>query len=629
MFFKVINKGNLNFSVGLSDLTVIDIVHGHEEPYIGMEMYSIVNITNLDYRPARDVTLRFFVNSVLFVNKVIEVINYTECVELNLSWYSENSYVSLDIILDPYNNIRESNESNNSFNTFLNQIERPMVPFATLDADITEIIVYTSVAFNASGSKADTPITDYKYDFGDGHVTDWLNVSVINHTYTKIGIYYASVIIKDNYGQVSDSSTTIRIEVKPIPIPPVKPIAAFNYFYLPKDEKMTVITNITFSGTLSYSDDDVVTNCSWNFGDGTVLVTDMTPVSYIFSEDGIYNVTLVVFDSRGLKSDMASLIIVIENIDPTARIGMDKSEITSGERIIFSGAGTTDPDDDEINDLIYQWDFPDGTYYGRYITYEFQNPGEYIITLKVTDDDNGSHSISKTVNVIFINNTDIEEESEKDKELSFIQNNWIWVVSIGMVMLLLVFLAIKVIIERRKNRYQRLIKEHKELSSRVEKRQMQRSYKEARKNMHRCIDGRELMDFTINGSQENEKEGEIEYSSIESETFASDNHDLFGSSLYMEEFMDKDNDFQDEDELEKRIQDSLNELEKPDVIDVYKYKQDGNGSGYRGKIEDKLGSDEGKVEEEEWEGDEDWTEEWDDIEEVEEKDGEEIIEDWD
>ena len=53
--------------------------------------------------------------------------------------------------------------------------------------------------------------------------------------------------------------------------------------------------------------------------------------------------------------------------------------------IDFDGSGSTDPDGDIVS---WDWDFGDGnTSSGEQVTYAYAEPGEYIVTLTVTDDD--------------------------------------------------------------------------------------------------------------------------------------------------------------------------------------------------------------------------------------------------
>jgi PKD repeat protein len=77
--------------------------------------------------------------------------------------------------------------------------------------------------------------------------------------------------------------------------------------------------------------------------------------------------------------------ITVENRPPIANAGPDKF-VTVNQTVNFDGSGSYDPDNDT---LTYKWDFGDGTSSeeknSSNITHIFQQPGNYTVTLNVSD----------------------------------------------------------------------------------------------------------------------------------------------------------------------------------------------------------------------------------------------------
>lgn len=72
----------------------------------------------------------------------------------------------------------------------------------------------------------------------------------------------------------------------------------------------------------------------------------------------------------------------IKNSPPIARVGEDRT-MEAGSTIVLSAYGSTDPDGDE---LIYTWDLGDERIAeGIMVQVQYPNPGEYIVTLTVSD----------------------------------------------------------------------------------------------------------------------------------------------------------------------------------------------------------------------------------------------------
>ena len=198
---------------------------------------------------------------------------------------------------------------------------------------------YSVVVFNASESDdADSMISDYAWDFGDGN-TD--TGDVVSHIFADPGEFSIQLTVTDAAGN-SGSSTTI-ITVNDIELPR----AAFNWSYT-NDTGGNVAgaaveglpTHFNAGGTDDNSDGPLT--YIWDFGDGT-NGTGVT-VDHTFNEtrDEAFNVILEVTDASGNKDQISY------GISPAT---MDRPDIFASE-IIFDNENPSEGDVVKISTTI-------------------------------------------------------------------------------------------------------------------------------------------------------------------------------------------------------------------------------------------------------------------------------------
>jgi PKD repeat protein len=198
---------------------------------------------------------------------------------------------------------------------------------------------YSVVVFNASESDdADSMISDYAWDFGDGN-TD--TGDVVSHIFADPGEFSIQLTVTDAAGN-SGSSTTI-ITVNDIELPR----AAFNWSYT-NDTGGNVAgaaveglpTHFNAGGTDDNSDGPLT--YTWDFGDGT-NGTGVT-VDHTFNEtrDEAFNVILEVTDASGNKDQISY------GISPAV---MDRPDLYASE-IIFDNEDPSEGDVVKISTTI-------------------------------------------------------------------------------------------------------------------------------------------------------------------------------------------------------------------------------------------------------------------------------------
>jgi len=186
-------------------------------------------------------------------------------------------------------------------------------------------------------------------------------------------------------------SDTVQVTGLPSDLPPTAD-AGGEYSGEPGDE-------IHFNGTGSYDNDDegcCIVRYDWKFYDEDIWHNDTgsTP-TYVYNTGGDYTVTLRVYDDEGDTASDTALVYVYEGL--TAIAGGPYSG-AAGELISFSGSvlGGSSP-------YTFAWDLDnDGEYddaSGASASKSWDIPGEYIISLKVTDSMQESDTDDATVTV--------------------------------------------------------------------------------------------------------------------------------------------------------------------------------------------------------------------------------------
>jgi PKD repeat protein len=139
--------------------------------------------------------------------------------------------------------------------------------------------------------------------------------------------------------------------------------------------------------------DGAVVGWSWNFGDGTT--TTQREPTHTFPGPGRYTVTLTATDNDG-ASDQSTTIVAVEappagNQPPTAAFSFDCDAL----RCSFDSDGSRD-NDGRIT--TFSWEFGDGgTASDRNPRHDYAAAGSYSVTLRVTDDDGATGTVTHQV----------------------------------------------------------------------------------------------------------------------------------------------------------------------------------------------------------------------------------------
>ena len=215
----------------------------------------------------------------------------------------------------------------------------------------------------------DGKIISYHWVFSDTDTS--VTGSEQRHSFAQPGFYTARLTVTDSSGASNSRSyDEVRIHINQQPKAD------------PGQDIVTCDGAIQFDGLGSVDADGDALTYFWDFGDGTSALGSR--VRHVFSEGGVYPVTLKVDDGTGLSnSNHSSAITVSINQPPIAKAGPSRT-VCAGEVVLFDGSGSQDPDG---GPLRYDWSFDDaGDANIVNPTMVFEKGGVYTVTLTVEDD---------------------------------------------------------------------------------------------------------------------------------------------------------------------------------------------------------------------------------------------------
>jgi len=206
----------------------------------------------------------------------------------------------------------------------------------------------------------------------------------IEKRYSKSGLYWVNLTVIDDKGARRTKNLHLRVNEPPVAN------------FVPDREEVNVGENIIFDATSSKDPDDgTLVNYTWDFGDESPAENKIK-VKHAFTSGGEKTVTLVVKDNDAAESDLFSCQIKVNN-PPLAAFTYQRKE---GNKIEFDATSSKDEGGNIVN---YKWDFDD--YYGimeakkSKMVHDYDDPGQYNVTLTVTDDKGSIGTSSQLINL--------------------------------------------------------------------------------------------------------------------------------------------------------------------------------------------------------------------------------------
>ncbi len=239
------------------------------------------------------------------------------------------------------------------------------------------------ITFDAGSSyDPDGNITSYHWAFGDGTTAEG---SEVVHTYPVIGTFGVTLTVVD-----SSNPPLFGVQSKTLVVTDCVLVA---FFALVPTSPM-VGTPATFNGTASGGTPPY--SFSWGFGDGSTATGN--PVAHTYQNNGTFSAKLTVTDSNSvIASSIRTISVLPRDIAPIARFTSSPASPSVQRLVFFDGTGSFDPDG-----FITGWDWSWGdaqTGFGPTTTHTYASPGNFTVTLTVTDDAGLTGTISMVVRV--------------------------------------------------------------------------------------------------------------------------------------------------------------------------------------------------------------------------------------
>lgn len=181
----------------------------------------------------------------------------------------------------------------------------PNIPPKPHMSGSTYAILGDNIRLNASGSTdPDGIITNYIWDLGNGNTK---NGPLVSHKFQTSGDKTITLTVTDNRGFSISTSWSVIV------------YSLDNYVInaMPGSTR-TVFTDqrVTFDGSQSNSMGGKLTQFWWEFGDSTLSLGEKS--THIYTQPGIYNVTLTVTDQRWIsKSASIEIKVIVPPVPPS------------------------------------------------------------------------------------------------------------------------------------------------------------------------------------------------------------------------------------------------------------------------------------------------------------------------
>jgi len=258
---------------------------------------------------------------------------------------------------------------------------------------------------SARDNPSDLDDLEYRWEFGDGTMSAWSTDSTATHSYSESSPdpYTVTLTVRDSQGGQSRAFTQITIRN----IVPICEIIGIGNVEMDGGE-VTVEEDelVTLSARVEDSPSDMDgLRYDWDLGEGfSNLPTSVADTTFSFGKSGKETIRLRVIDDDGAEST-TSVKLVIKNAAPVAKITINSDSFQVGDQVVLDGSRSTDTPTDLDDGLGYRWNLGPDTLEGERVTYAYDAPGEYTISLTVIDNDGEFSTRSIGISVVLEDGT--------------------------------------------------------------------------------------------------------------------------------------------------------------------------------------------------------------------------------
>ena len=310
--------------------------------------------------------------------------------EVNHSYSDDGSYIVKLQLLDDDYGFDEDN-----ITILVNN--RDPVAVAEVDNDV--VMTNEILTFNAGNSYDDDGgIVSYHWDFGDGNTS---NFKSPQHKYLDNANYTVSLKVTDDDGDVGFAALKIEVRNRG----PTADISCSSYMF-------NTNTMVCFNATVN-DPDGYIAQTTWDFGDGSNATG--ASVTHEFIKNGSYKIFFTATDDDGAQIS-ESLVVYVKNVAPEVKFNVTPVKGNTSTTFTFNSL-SYDTDGSIIN---YTWELGDGNFsYGKEsFSHQYTIPGNYTVTLRITDDDGAVTEFKILIEVekVPVIEPPQDEEPELDEE---------------------------------------------------------------------------------------------------------------------------------------------------------------------------------------------------------------------
>lgn len=262
--------------------------------------------------------------------------------------------------------------------------EAPVANFNfTSNGCVSSPVDFTDASVNNSGRTIDR----WHWNFGDGNTED--GVTSVSHNYTGPGTYNVKYTVITDVGCKAD--TVIKAVV--LNDPPVAQFTTAAPYCVGKE--------ITFTDQSPANPASPIVKWTWDFGDGSPLVTSTTNANqtHTYANTGTYTATLVVEAASGCLSLVASMPVTIHP-NPVVDFSLPSVCLPAGAAQ-FNDLSTIS--DGTANQFTYAWNFGDGSAVStiKDPLHNYAGVGPFNVELAVTSGNGCISTLTKALTTVY------------------------------------------------------------------------------------------------------------------------------------------------------------------------------------------------------------------------------------
>ncbi len=166
--------------------------------------------------------------------------------------------------------------------------------------------------------------------------------------------------------------------------------------------------------------------------------------THTFTEAGTYEVFFRVIDPEGAE-DVLEVEVIVLNVLPQVEVAEVRLVVTEGDPFNVSAVGSDTPSDE--GSLSYLWSMGDGhTITTPEATHIYQAPGDYPVTITVTDDDGDTASAGFTLTVMERPEEPPIEPTEGDDTGEGDDNSWLVYAGVAAIAVIIILVLVVLVV---------------------------------------------------------------------------------------------------------------------------------------------------------------------------------------